>query len=106
MVLGMVIFLAGLAYGGFAGLRALFGVGPADAGWAMVLVALQLIGGCILCSLGLVGEYVGRVYEQVKDRPLYVLKERSPQQPAVPTGLDVSARKPYRTGPAEGSSAA
>jgi hypothetical protein len=43
-----------------------------------VLVGLLVVGGCILCSLGVVGEYVGRVYEQVKGRPIYLLKESSP----------------------------
>jgi dolichol-phosphate mannosyltransferase len=47
------------------------------AGWGVLLATLHLLGGCILCALGLVGEYVGRIYEQVKGRPLYVLKERS-----------------------------
>jgi hypothetical protein len=43
------------------------------------MAALHLIGGGILCSVSLVGEYVGRIYEQVKGRPLYLLKESSPQ---------------------------
>jgi dolichol-phosphate mannosyltransferase len=45
--------------------------------WSVLLVTMQLLGGSILCALGLIGEYVGRIYEQVKCRPLYVLKERS-----------------------------
>jgi len=44
----------------------------------LVLIALLLIGGAILCAVGIVGEYVGRIYEQVKGRPLYLLKETSP----------------------------
>jgi dolichol-phosphate mannosyltransferase len=40
-----------------------------------ILSAVALVGGTILSSLGIVGEYVGRIYEQVKDRPLYLLKE-------------------------------
>ncbi|MBM4071811.1 MAG: glycosyltransferase family 2 protein [Planctomycetes bacterium] len=47
-------------------------------GWA-VLVAMHLIGGCLLVALGVLGEYVGRIYEQVKQRPLYVLKDQSPE---------------------------
>jgi len=47
----------------------------AEAGWAVVLGVLLLIGGGMLFALGIVGEYVGRIYEQVKARPLYVVKE-------------------------------
>ena len=54
----------------------LFGLGEApDLHWTGLLVSLHLIGGSILCALGTIGEYLGRVYEQVKGRPLYLLKE-------------------------------
>lgn len=41
-----------------------------------VLVVTLLIGGIQLLCLGIVGEYVGRVYDEVKDRPLYVVRGR------------------------------
>jgi dolichol-phosphate mannosyltransferase len=41
----------------------------------VVLTAMNLIGGATLVGLGIVGEYVGRIYEQVKGRPEYLLKE-------------------------------
>ena len=41
----------------------------------VVLTALHGIGGLTLVGLGVVGEYVGRIYEQVKGRPIYVVKE-------------------------------
>jgi polyisoprenyl-phosphate glycosyltransferase len=57
---------------------------PAEFSWglAMMLMSVYLVGGGILCGLGIVGEYVGRIYEQVKARPLYVLKEKSPDDEA------------------------
>jgi dolichol-phosphate mannosyltransferase len=103
MGLGWIVFLIGLGWGTFALGRALFGSNSSANGWTVVLVALHLIGGCILFSLGLIGEYVGRIYEQVKGRPLYVLKETSA---GGPTGLAASVPRPYRAAPGEGSSAA
>ncbi len=41
----------------------------------LVFGSVYLVGGSILFALGVVGEYVGRIYEQVKARPLYVVKE-------------------------------
>jgi dolichol-phosphate mannosyltransferase len=41
-----------------------------------VLVGLLLIGGIQLMCLGIVGEYIGRIYDEVKGRPLYVVKDR------------------------------
>jgi glycosyltransferase involved in cell wall biosynthesis len=76
LVLGLLFLAAGFGYGGYAALAALLTGG--GAGWQAVLTAVLLTGGCVLSSLGLVGEYVGRAYEQVKGRPLYLLKEASP----------------------------
>ena len=36
---------------------------------------MLVLGGLILCSLGVLGEYAGRIFEQVKRRPVYLLKE-------------------------------
>jgi glycosyltransferase involved in cell wall biosynthesis len=76
--LGMVFLLLGTVYGGYALVRAFF----AGVGWELVLAAVLVTGGCVLSSLGLVGEYVGRIYEQVKGRPLYLLKEQWPARAA------------------------
>lgn len=45
------------------------------AAWHYLLAIVNLGIGCVLTSLGVVGEYLGRVHEQVKQRPVYVLKE-------------------------------
>lgn len=45
-------------------------------GWASIFVAVLFMGGVQLVSLGILGEYLGRIYTEVKRRPLYVVQER------------------------------
>jgi polyisoprenyl-phosphate glycosyltransferase len=45
-------------------------------GWTLLFIALLLMGGVQLIFLGIVGEYLGRIFGEVKQRPLYVVKER------------------------------
>jgi dolichol-phosphate mannosyltransferase len=70
--LGLALIPAGLGLGLCAAVRALLG---ASAGTLLILAALASVGGAVLGSLGIIGEYVGRIYEQVKGRPIYLLKE-------------------------------
>jgi dolichol-phosphate mannosyltransferase len=76
--LGGLLAATGLVYALGAVVAALFGLGRGNWGHHAVLVLLYAITGAILCALGIVGEYVGRLYEQMKGRPLYFLKERWP----------------------------
>ncbi|PYS46580.1 MAG: glycosyltransferase [Acidobacteria bacterium] len=45
-------------------------------GWASLFVAVLFMGGIQLVSLGIIGEYLGRIYTEVKRRPLYIIQER------------------------------
>jgi dolichol-phosphate mannosyltransferase len=61
-------------------------------GQATTLIAVLFLGGIQLISLGLLGEYLGRVYDEVKGRPLYILRG-GPAEPAATTTGRRSARR-------------
>lgn len=44
-------------------------------GWASLMASIWLIGGFLTFSLGIIGEYIGKIYIEVKDRPLYHIEE-------------------------------
>ena len=54
-------------------------------GITTTVIAVLLLGGMQLIAIGLIGEYVGRIYDEVKHRPLYVVRERvnveAPERP-------------------------
>lgn len=49
--------------------------GNAVQGWTSIILSIWFVGGCVLIGLGVVGEYIGKIYIEVKDRPRYNIKE-------------------------------
>jgi polyisoprenyl-phosphate glycosyltransferase len=45
-------------------------------GWTLLMISVLLIGGIILLVLGIIGEYVGRIYGEIKQRPLYIIRDK------------------------------
>ena len=53
----------------------------------LLMVAVVFLAGVQLCILGVMGEYLGRLYEQAKERPLYIVRRASgPAAPASHVG--------------------
>ena len=44
-------------------------------GWSSLMISIWFVGGCTLISLGVVGEYIGKIYIEVKERPQYNIEE-------------------------------
>jgi len=72
---GAVIAAASFAYAFFLVMRTLL-YGVDVPGYASLMVAVLFLGGVNLMTLGILGEYLGRVYTEVKQRPLYLVRER------------------------------
>jgi hypothetical protein len=51
-------------------------------GFSTITIAILLLGGIQLMAIGLIGEYVGRIYDEVKRRPLYLVRTRRNEPPA------------------------
>ena len=45
-------------------------------GWTSIIVVTTFIGGIMMMMIGVIGEYVGRIYDEVKQRPLYIVQEK------------------------------
>ena len=71
---GLSVSLISLVYASIIIIRTfIFGVDVP--GYASLMVAILFLGGIQLITLGIIGEYLGRVYEEVKGRPLYLVRE-------------------------------
>lgn len=75
-LVGFILALLAFAYGGYL-VADYFLRGIAVPGWTTIVVGLMLFSGIQLIGLGVLGEYVSRIFEEVKGRPLYVVRHRA-----------------------------
>jgi len=73
---GALTSAAAAAYGLYVLLVRLWHPERIVSGWTSLVLTLLVLGGIQLFSLGIVGEYIYRIYDEVKGRPLYVIRRR------------------------------
>ena len=72
---GMMVASLGMIYACYVVLETIF-IGLQTPGWPTLIITVLLLGGIQLISLGVIGEYVGKIYMETKQRPLYVVQEK------------------------------
>ncbi|MDT0016359.1 glycosyltransferase family 2 protein [Listeria swaminathanii] len=73
LVIGSVIFMIGVVMGIYAIAQKI--IGAVVPGWTSLIVSLWLIGGIQLIGIGVLGEYIGKIFKQVKERPRFTIEE-------------------------------
>ncbi|MCM3574012.1 MULTISPECIES: glycosyltransferase family 2 protein [Mesobacillus] len=71
MIVGCLSFFVSLVFGLYFLTLKLFG--NTELGWTSLITSIWLIGGLQLIALGLVGEYIGKIYKETKRRPKYII---------------------------------
>ena len=71
---GFIVSVVAFVYILYLLIRPLFGV-PAGGGYSSTMAAILFLGGVQLLSLGIIGEYIGRIFNETKNRPLYFVEE-------------------------------
>jgi polyisoprenyl-phosphate glycosyltransferase len=73
---GLFLSIAALGYGAWV-VFDYFWFGADTPGYATIVVGMMFLSGIQLLSIGILAEYVGRIYEEVKQRPTYLLRSRT-----------------------------
>ena len=73
--LGLVVSLVGFLYGAIIIILGLV-FGRVVPGWTTLMAAVIFLGGIQLVVVGVIGEYIGRIYVEVQQRPLYLIKQK------------------------------
>jgi len=93
---GLIISFLAICYGLWIAIEAMLFGNPLN-GWPTLAAGLMLFSGVQLLSIGILGEYIGRIYTEVKGRPLYLLAEdldHSALNPATRAATDGADDRP------------
>ena len=75
---GLFIGTSGFALGAYYVVKRLVDIERAPTGFTTLAALVLFLGGVQLIGIGVLGEYLARVYDEVKERPLYLLKKSPP----------------------------
>ena len=74
--LGFYVASFAILFGIYVFLRAIF-FGFAVTGYASIIFSIWFLSGLILATLGIVGLYIGKIFEGVKNRPVYIIEKET-----------------------------
>lgn len=74
---GALVFLGAMLAGGFFLYQRLAQSADVVPGWASTVLPLLFLGGMQLLSIGVMGEYIGKIYLETKQRPRFLVQERT-----------------------------
>jgi len=74
-LIGVLCAVAGFVFGLFTVIRKLVSPTAISAGWSSIIALMLFIGGLIMLMLGMIGEYLGRIYISINNAPQFVIKE-------------------------------
>ena len=97
--LGLITALIALVYGLYVIVKAWM-YGDPVAGWPSMMAVILFLGGVQLIALGMIGEYLGRLYVEAKQRPLYVIADWRPAAGQAYAGSESEARSGHASGAA------
>jgi polyisoprenyl-phosphate glycosyltransferase len=74
-IMGLIVAFLGFSSGCYS-IFTYFIFNDAPSGWTTLSVLITIIGGTQLLCIGIIGEYIGNIFEEVKHRPLYIVEEK------------------------------
>jgi dolichol-phosphate mannosyltransferase len=74
--LGLLSVLFSIVYGIYAMLGQIFGFTQANPGWTSLVILIVFFGGIQLLTIGIMGAYIGNLFDEIKNRPEYIVEEK------------------------------
>lgn len=75
IIIGLGIFVCFISVAGLVYTLVSYLLGHTVQGWTSMMMSIWLLGGIQLLSLGIIGEYIGKIYSETKGRPRYIIEE-------------------------------